>query len=164
MEQENKQPDGREGCPDNPLIEHVRGDLFAAGKEFSLCHCVSRDFAMGKGIATVFKSKFGSVEELLSQRVPVGGVGVLESEGRCIFYLVTKEKYWHKPTVSSLKQSLLSLREEMRKRGCKRLAMPRIGSGLDGLDWERDVLPLLSDLFTNDDNLSNLECVRVYQL
>jgi len=47
---------------------------------------------MSKGVAVAFKESFGGVDDLLSQNVVSGGVGVLEREGRYIFYLVTKER------------------------------------------------------------------------
>jgi hypothetical protein len=47
-------------------LTEIKGDLFDA-KE-CLCHCVSADFYMGKGIAVEFKERFGHVDELLSQK------------------------------------------------------------------------------------------------
>ena len=46
---------------------NTQGDLFASSSSASLAHCVSKDLHMGKGIATVFKKKFGGVGELKSQ-------------------------------------------------------------------------------------------------
>jgi hypothetical protein len=48
------------------VFNEIQGDLFNSSD--SLVHCVSRDLHMGKGIATVFKAKFGGVDELQSQR------------------------------------------------------------------------------------------------
>ena len=48
---------------------------------------------MGKGIAVLFKEKYGQVEYLKSQGVQTGGVAILDltaTEGRYIYYLVTK--------------------------------------------------------------------------
>ena len=41
--------------------------MFACPETDSLVHCVSADLRMGKGIAVVFKNKFGGVEELKAQ-------------------------------------------------------------------------------------------------
>lgn len=43
------------------------GDLFTSPPTASLAHCVSEDFHMGKGIATLFKKEFGRVGELKAQ-------------------------------------------------------------------------------------------------
>ena len=48
-------------------ISEIQGDLFSCPSQFSLVHCVSADLAMGKGIATLFKKKFGGVAELRAQ-------------------------------------------------------------------------------------------------
>ena len=48
-------------------LSEVKGDLFSCPSSASLAHCVSEDMHMGKGIATLFKQKFGGVGELKSQ-------------------------------------------------------------------------------------------------
>ena len=48
-------------------LSEVKGDLFSCPSSTSLAHCVSEDMHMGKGIATLFKQKFGGVGELKSQ-------------------------------------------------------------------------------------------------
>lgn len=51
-------------------LSEVKGDLFSCPDSASLVHCVSEDLHMGKGIATLFKQKFGGVGELKSQGQP----------------------------------------------------------------------------------------------
>ena len=51
-------------------LSEVKGDLFSCPASASLVHCVSEDMHMGKGIATLFKQKFGGVGELKSQGQP----------------------------------------------------------------------------------------------
>ena len=125
---------------------HVRGDLFDVGTDWALCHCVSRDLQMSAGIAVAFKEKFGGLEELRKQHIEVGGVGVLRRDGRHIYYLVTKERYSDKPSLKSLEASLVALRERITADGVQRLAMPKLGCGLDGLSWNL-VQELVSDVF-----------------
>ena len=51
-----------------PLVfREIRGDLFSASSNTSLAHCVSRDMHMSKGIATLFRDKFGQINELKNQ-------------------------------------------------------------------------------------------------
>jgi hypothetical protein len=114
---------------------HVQGDLFNAPEDFSLAHCVSRDLKMGKGIAVLFRERFGRVEELRSQNPEVGGVVYLQLPGRCVFYLVTKEKYFQKPSYESLEKSLFTLKALCESLNLYKLAMPRLGCGLDNLNW-----------------------------
>jgi len=114
----------------------VKGDLFSSS--CSLCHCVSQDLKMGKGIATMFKKKFAGLHDLKLQKLQVGDVGILERGSRYIFYLVTKPIFYNKPTYDTLRQSLASLRREIEKITEEEfsVAMPKIGCGLDGLEWE----------------------------
>ena len=63
-------------------LKVVRGDLFEVDKSFSLAHCVSADFKLGKGIAKLFRDKFGRVDELERSGAKAGGVAVLKDNGR----------------------------------------------------------------------------------
>ena len=101
---------------------------------------------MSAGIAVTFKEKFGGLEELRTQHIEVGGVGVLRRDGRHIYYLVTKERYSDKPSLKSLEASLVALRERITADGVQRLAMPKLGCGLDGLSWNM-VQELVSSVF-----------------
>ena len=47
-------------------IIYIKADLFTSTN--SLAHCVSQDFHMGAGIARLFKSKFGLVNELIKKK------------------------------------------------------------------------------------------------
>ena len=50
-------------------FSEVHGDLFSCPEKASLAHCVSADLHMSKGIAAVFKQRFGGVEELEEQGI-----------------------------------------------------------------------------------------------
>ena len=67
--------------------------------------------------------------------IQVGGCAYLSVENRYIFYLVTKQRYFHKPTMKTLEASLISMRDLCIKNNVDQLAMPRIGCGLDKLQW-----------------------------
>ena len=129
------------------IVERT-GNLFSAPANLSLVHCISQDCAMGKGIAKQFAEKFGRVGEIKEQQVKVGGVAVLKHKERYIYNLVTKEKYYEKPTMTDLRRSLLQMRKHMEEKGVEGVAMPRIGSGLDLLEWQQ-VRRLLEEVFEN---------------
>ncbi len=149
-----------------PLVySDIRGDLFTSSNDTSLAHCVSKDLSMSKGIAKLFRDKFGGINELKKQGmivfvflfnwlvyldVQIGGCAYLNPKDRYVFYLVTKERYFHKPTMSSLESSLRAMRELCIEKNVRRLAMPRIGCGLDKLDWDK-VSELIQRVFHNDD-------------
>lgn len=128
------------------MIEIIKGDLFTSEDE-ALCHCVSEDLAMGKGIALLFKQKYGNVQYLKSQNAKVGYFALLETEKK-IFYLVSKKRYFDKPTYESLKHCLIEMMNYMLVYGIKSLSMPLIGCGLDKLEWNK-VKDIIEDVFEN---------------
>uniref|UniRef100_A0A8D0GUE9 ADP-ribose glycohydrolase OARD1 n=1 Tax=Sphenodon punctatus TaxID=8508 RepID=A0A8D0GUE9_SPHPU len=131
-------------------IEHVKGDLFSCPAKNSLAHCISEDCRMSAGIAAVFKNKFGSVQELLDQGKKSGEVAVLKRDDRYIYYLITKKKYFHKPTYKSLRSSLEAMKTHCLDNGVTDVSMPRIGCGLDRLEWN-EVSLMLEEVFEDTD-------------
>ncbi|KAK7873270.1 hypothetical protein R5R35_011338 [Gryllus longicercus] len=131
-------------------IEEINGDLFSAPEDYSLAHCVAADLRMGSGIAVQFKQKFKKVGELAGQRKKVGQVAVLEEEGRFIYYLITKKLSTGKPRLIDLKDSLEDMKNHVEKNQVKKIAIPRLGCGLDRLSW-REVRQLLLEIFADVD-------------
>jgi len=131
-------------------IKEKKGDLFVGTDNACLAHCISQDVKMGKGIALLFKSKFGGVQEILDQNRKPGDVAVLKRGHRFVYYLITKERYWHKPTYLTLRSSLQAMKRHALQYAATSIAMPKIGCGLDGLVWER-VREILTDVFKDTD-------------
>ncbi|XP_050537929.1 uncharacterized protein LOC126903640 isoform X2 [Daktulosphaira vitifoliae] len=119
----------------NLEYEELDENLFKMGKEYAFAHCVAEDLRMGAGIALEFKRTFGCLGKLFDQHLKVGDVGVLNHKNQYIFYLVTKKYSNRKPTFDALKNTLVELLNKMKKNNLTKLAIPKIGCGLDGLDW-----------------------------
>ncbi|XP_034483968.1 ADP-ribose glycohydrolase OARD1 [Drosophila innubila] len=130
-------------------LKEVNGDLFSASADYSMCHCVAADLRMGKGIAVKFRNKFGQMAALQKQNVQPGGVAILQHQDRYIYYLITKQSSWGKPTYQLLHSSLSAMQEHMAKHNVQKLALPRIGCGLDGLNWTK-VKDMLLEIFQAD--------------
>ena len=64
--------------------------------------------------------------------------------------MVTKERYWHKPTYASLRATLVDMKMQVLSMQIKKIAMPLIGCGLDKLQWEK-VKTLIEEIFSDDD-------------
>lgn len=127
----------------------IEADLFSMPEDCALCHCVSSDFALGAGIAKRFAA-MGVKRELIS-RYPRewNGKGyclITTVNGRVVANLVTKQRYFNKPTLETLEQALVELREK----ALSKIAMPKIGCGLDKLLWE-DVSPIIKRIFADTD-------------
>ena len=93
------------------VLKEVSGDLFTSPSTDSLAHCVSRDFRLGKGIAKIFRDKFGRIDELKRSGAGVTDIAVLKEGKRFIYNLVTKEVYHGKPTYDSLRKCLEKMRD-----------------------------------------------------
>ncbi|KAJ8957194.1 hypothetical protein NQ318_007756 [Aromia moschata] len=125
-------------------------DLFQTPADFCLAHCVAADLRMSRGIALTFKKAFGQLEELRRQRPEVGRVlqitAAEQEKERSVFYLVTKQLSHHKPTYQAVWDTLVELRDVLLSQSISSLAIPKIASGLDGLDW-RVIRSMLEVLF-----------------
>ena len=138
-------------------IREIKGNLFTT-EDDAIAHCVSRDLHMGKGIATEFKRRYKRVEELKAQNKGIGDVAylTLNQSPKYIFYLITKDRYFHKPTYNSLRQSLAAMKLIVLELGIQTLSVPLLGCGLDGLKWKNlptdkteCVYNIIADLFSD---------------
>ena len=135
------------------------GDLFdASNSSASLAHCVSRDLKMGKGIAKLFRQKFGRLEELEKANAKVGEIIVLKNGRQFIYYLVTKEKYDDRPTYEDLRKTLTKMRDHAEIHDVIGISMPKIACGLDRLSWD-----IVQQMIRNVFYVTNIN-IRVFYL
>ena len=128
------------------MLSMVYKDIFTMPSDYALAHCVAEDLKMSRGIATAFRKKFGRIEDLELQEPSVGKALHLKTYGRDVFYLVTKKFPTTKSTYLSLRRCLENLRARLLQLGIKKLAIPKLGCGYDGLKW-KVVERMLEQLF-----------------
>lgn len=131
-------------------ITTEKKDLFTMHQGYYLAHCISADFALGAGIAKTFDAVYDMRFKLFKGYPDYtyhGGDALLIDN---VFNLVTKAKYWHKPTYDSLRESLEMMREWIEFLNVTKLAMPRIASGLDRLNWNQ-VYDIICEVFEDMD-------------
>ena len=138
------------------IKEEVR-DLFTVPQGFYLVHCISGDFALGAGIAKQFVKVYNMKEKLESRWDFID-----KDENKAIiidnvFNLITKRKYYQKPTYDSLREALEDMKEQANNLLITKLAMPKIGCGLDRLEWSR-VKEILEEIF-EDTDIEILVCI-----
>ena len=131
-------------------LKIIKGNLFdrTLGENEYYVHCISRDYACGAGIVKEFNRRYNLTPRLSA--MPRTKAMLVDD----VFNLVTKPKYWMKPTYESLKECLL----ELSTKNAKTLVMPKIGWGLDKLKWDA-VKKLIEDVF-RDINIT----IEVYYL
>lgn len=129
----------------------IQDDVFNH-KDCYYAHCISRDYALGAGIAVEFDKRYDMRNRLLKlaeEKPETLDEKCIEVEN--VFNLITKEKYWEKPSYNSLEESLLEMKEKLSKnKNIKKLVMPKIGCGLDRLSWDK-VEPMVQEIFKDLD-------------
>lgn len=146
-------------------IREEQRDLFTVPTDYTLVHCISADLAMGAGIAKEFARRGvkAELQRKYQDDVEVGDCLVSNATDWDIeFNLVTKEKYWQKPTYETMKMALEDAKymcEEVISHGyTMKLAMPHIGCGLDKLEWSK-VKAIIEEVFVDTD-VEILVCVK----
>lgn len=153
-------------------LTEIKKDLFDMPKEYALAHCISADFALGAGIAKEFDKRFNCREDLfrsahgdmvedwnnetLTFRQCV--VTHWRNIDPIIFNLITKRRYWEKPTLKTIEGALEDMRFCCFLWGISKIAMPRIGCGLDKQKWS-DVKQLIEKVF-GDTDFEIVVCVK----
>lgn len=140
------------------LIEE-NTDLFNYEGKAWLAHCISADFKLGAGIAVQFNERYNIKNFLIKNFYKDTWFG----KGYCIvakeyniFNLVTKRKYFGKPTYDTLKYALIDMKAYALSLNVDTIAIPRLGCGLDKLEWDK-VKKLIENIF-NDIDIKIIVC------
>ncbi|KAL4089038.1 hypothetical protein QTP88_024116 [Uroleucon formosanum] len=128
----------------------MEGDLFQATADYALGHCVSKDFKMSEGIALEFRRKFGQVDQLLQQNKQVMEISAIKCNERNILYMITKDSHQQKSTYETIFYALKNLREYCESNNINKVALPKVGSGYDKLNWEQ-IHTMLRYIFKNSE-------------
>lgn len=134
------------------MMRFTKGNLLDAEVE-ALVNTVNTVGVMGKGIALMFKERFPENYELYhaackSDEVRVGRMFVTEtselSGPRWIINFPTKQHWRRKTKLEWVTEGLKDLRRVIEERGISSIAIPPLGCGNGGLDWQ-DVRPYIEN-------------------
>lgn len=138
------------------IYKEEKRDLFTVPEEYYLAHCISADFGMGRGIVVEFNKRFdmkrklqvcfnGYLNEFIDNNYQSDCL-VMD----CVFNLITKERYWQKPTYETIRGALEMMRKLAFETDVTKIAMPTIGCGLDRLKWDK-VSEIIKEVFKDTD-------------
>lgn len=132
------------------MIEFRQGDVLAAEAE-ALVNTVNCVGVMGRGVALQFRNAYPENYaayvvackrgEVQPGRMFVTETGQLQSP-RYIINFPTKRHWRGKSRLEDIRAGLVALVAEVERRGIHSIAIPPLGAGLGGLDWQ-DVRPLI---------------------
>jgi O-acetyl-ADP-ribose deacetylase (regulator of RNase III) len=144
------------------MMRFTKGNLLDAKVE-AVVNTVNTVGVMGKGIALMFKERFPKNYQAYAAACEAGEVrvgkmfvsSVDELEGpRWVINFPTKE-HWRSPTkIEWVRAGLASLKDVIREKHIRSVAIPPLGCGNGGLKW-RDVRPLIQEA------LGDLEDVEI---
>ena len=140
------------------IFEEKHGSLFDLPDDYILVHCISSDFVMGAGIASVFNHQYGIKEAVMNKYRIYNwsghGYNLMANSSKCqwtVANLVTKCRCFGKPTYITLREALTDLKAQaLNDPNITKIGMPRIGCGLDGLSWSK-VSKIIQDIFNDTD-------------
>lgn len=139
-------------------LEIKEMDLFTAPEKYKMAHCLSADLRLNMGIVVQMNRTY-DLKTKLKAVAPVRPVKwpdcILTGS---VFNLITKETYKSKPTLDTLTEALCVMRRIVEQEGIRYIAMPKIGCGLDKLQWE-DVERRIRQVFDDVQDLEILVCV-----
>lgn len=138
------------------MIELTQGDILKAHTE-ALVNTVNCVGVMGRGIALQFRKAFPDNfeaykhvcdrKQLHPGQVFLYDLGRLEPP-RYVINFPTKRHWKGKSKLEDIQAGLEALIREVRTRGIRSIAIPPLGCGLGGLDWDA-VRPMIEEAFAS---------------
>ncbi len=120
----------------------TKGDLFATEGLRAYAHGCNCAGTMDTGIAAAFKKRWPRMFEEYrvrceDSRFNLGDVFVWSDSDETIYNLAIQEHWKKKAKLAALTRSLERMAELATNARIERVGLPRIGTGLGGLDWPR---------------------------
>lgn len=133
-------------CAGRMQLFHHHGCVSSAPEHVPIVHAVSLCGRMGAGAAKSLHEMYDLRHEFRStQRECPGLVPILRGH-RLIINVITKERYFHKPTRDQIFNSLLKLRDFLAFHGFPEIAITVFGCGRDKFPYQL-LIQFLNQIF-----------------
>lgn len=130
---------------DKMKIEYVSGDLFNTSIN-TIVHGCNAQGVMGSGVARIirnrypeayntYKSIYNSATDKGLDSLPLGAVYYSESNNKVILHAITQKYYGRSGTRYTSYDAIAEAMSRINSMSMSAIAMPRIGSGLGGGNW-----------------------------
>jgi O-acetyl-ADP-ribose deacetylase (regulator of RNase III) len=140
------------------MLIHKTGNIFTS-EQPAIGHGVNCKGVMGSGIAVTVRKLFPEVYEVYKlhcQKIGLHGGEMLPlptNDGRVILNLASQEKTGANARYDFLEESVLEAFAYCQRTKISAFALPQIGSGIGGLEWDKvlQILTACSEKFPNID-------------
>lgn len=136
------------------MIKYCSGDLLSSEAD-AIVNPVNCKGVMGKGLALQFKKKYPINfrvyrDACASGYLRPGRMLTAKEDGKFIINFPTKDDWRQKSKLTYIEEGLVSLLDEIEKHNIKSIAIPPLGCGNGGLEWQT-VRKLIEESFRNFD-------------
>jgi O-acetyl-ADP-ribose deacetylase (regulator of RNase III) len=129
------------------MIQYIKGNLFTSNAKV-IVNTVNTVGVMGKGIAADFKKYYPEMFDQYkkmcdSGKFEIGYLYLYKTPNKWVLNFPTKKHWRAKSTLEYIEIGLVKLVSEATKLQITDIAMPKLGCGNGGLEWETQVKPLV---------------------
>lgn len=144
------------------MINFKVGNIFESKSE-AIINTVNCEGKMGKGLAYQFKKRFPLMEKDYIEvcdngKLVPGKLHFFIENDKCIINFPTKNKWREKSKMIYITEGLKELKKELIFRNINSVAIPPLGSGNGGLDWNMVKKEIIMEL----EDISNEIDIEVY--
>lgn len=144
-------------------ITEIDLNIMSAPQSYYLSQGISKDLNFSTGLPALFERMYGMKEKIEASYVDDYTDNVDIELGEAIlvdnvFNLIVKENSYNKPDSDRLLDAIVNMRDQMDAKMIKKLAIPKICCGRNGLEWD-DVRSMFEFVFADSD-VQILVCIQ----
>jgi O-acetyl-ADP-ribose deacetylase (regulator of RNase III) len=141
------------------MIFFVKGNIFDSPAQ-ALINPVNTSGVMGKGLAKEFKFRYSNnymeyIEACKNGNIAIGKLFGIQENGKIIINFPTKEKWQDLSKYEYISKGLDDLIKIIKKYRIESIAIPKLGCGNGGLEWDK-VKKLIVNKLTNVEKFCNI--------